>query len=122
MPTKKDPDIYTKTKTGRKAPSRLNDRPIQRMMLKRIVQTGEEKGCWSGICKQRNYYTWKAKNRKAWEERISRAIAQHHNNKILADPNLKKMIIKSLVDDIRENKLKPAEKLKLLQYLPDIEE
>ena len=91
-------------------------------MLKRIVQTGKEQNCWDGITTRRNYLFWKAQHREAWEKRVNNAIAQFHNHEILADPNLKKMAIKSLVEKIKEGKLGAAELLKVLQFLPDVVE
>lgn len=117
---KKDPTV--KGTPGRIKRSKLYDRPIQNLMLRRVIQTGVEAGCWEGVTSRRNYYDWKKRNREAWEGRVNKAIAQHLNHAILADPNLKKMVIKALVDKIKEGKLNAAELLKVLQFLPDIME
>ena len=122
MATRKHKDETVKGTPGRVKRSKLYQRPIQAMMLRRIVQTGIEKDCWEGITSRRNYYDWKARNRDAWDDRVNKAIAQHHNHAILADPNLKKMVIKALVDKIKEGKLNAAELLKVMQFLPDIAE
>lgn len=74
------------------------------------------------MTKRRNYLYWKAKHRESWEKRVNNAIAQFHNHEILADPNLKKMVIKALVEKIKDGDMTPAELLKVLQFLPDIAE
>lgn len=109
-------------KLGRHKPSILEQHAIQTLMLKKIVQTGKEQDCWEGVTKRRNYLYWKAKHRESWEKRVNAAIAQFHNHEILADPNLKKMVIKALVEKIKNGDMTPAELLKVLQFLPDIAE
>ena len=108
-------------KHGKRRPSVLFQPQVQTLMLKKIVQSGKEQDCWEGITTRRNYLYWKARNREAWEKRVNAAIAQFHNHEILADPNLKKMVIKALVDKIKDGKLNSAELLKVPQFLPDVQ-
>lgn len=109
-------------KRGRKRVAVLSQRPIQTMVLKRIVQTGKEEGCWENICTRRNYFAWKARNLEEWGKRVNAAIKQHYNHETLADPNFKTLVIKSLYEDLKAGKLTPTEKMRLLQFLPDIHE
>lgn len=100
----------------------LDNLLYQQIMIRRIVITGEEKNCWEGIVSKPTYERWKKKNEDAWTPRIQKAISQHHNHMFLADPGLRRVIIKQLVERIHSGELTTSELLKVLKHLPEIPE
>ena len=103
---------YTKHHT-----KKLEDRPTQLRMLRRIIATGTESKCWEDLCCYRTYLRFK-QNNPWWEKQVKRALHQFHNHQELSDPNFRGLVQKMIRMKVEKGEVSLTELLKLHQYLP----
>lgn len=105
-----------------KAPCRLDNADIQAVLRLRIAETGNERAVYKGVCSERTFLRWKARNRKAWQAILDSGLKEFAARCRLSNPDLLAKAVSRLSQMIDNNEGKMSEIIQAIRLLLEIRE
>ena len=107
----------SQNKGGRPPGNTLEKLPIQEMILKKIIMTGEVDHCYKGFVSAETYRRFLKKNKASWDEKVAHAMEERENYKVLLNPKLERLAIQKLVEMVSSDKASFVELMQFIKML-----